>query len=179
MRYVIPFCIIAAPALAETCPPVTDHSVRMSEIHAELEVSRGESEARVLSNQLWELWLDAPDPIAQEMLQEGMSRRGVYDFLGARESFTRLVDYCPNYAEGYNQRAFASFLARDFEAALVDLNKALEIMPTHIAALSGKGLTLIGLGRDDEAQKALRSAVEMNPWLQERSLLTEPLPQDI
>jgi tetratricopeptide (TPR) repeat protein len=179
MKYILPFCLLAAPALSETCPSGTDHSTRMSELYTELGLSRGESEARLLSNELWELWLDAPDALAQEMLDEGMSRRLVYDFLGARESFSKLVDYCPNYAEGYNQRAFASFLARDLEAALIDLNKTLEIMPNHIAALSGKGLTLMGLGRNEEAQEALRSAVEMNPWLQERSLLTEPMAQDI
>ncbi|WP_234417161.1 tetratricopeptide repeat protein [Loktanella sp. Alg231-35] len=144
-----------------------------------MSASRGQGEAQMLSQQLWELWLDAPDALAQEMLDEGMSQRSIYDFLGARETLTRLVDYCPDYAEGYNQRAFASYLAQDFEAALADLNVALEIMPNHIAALSGKGLTLLGLGRDEEAQEALRAAVKMNPWLQERALLTEPMGTDL
>ncbi len=90
-----------------------------------------------------------------------------------------MVEYCPDYAEGYNQRAFASYLAQDFASALVDLDRALEIVPNHIAALSGKGLTLMGLGRNEEAQEALRAAVEMNPWLQERSLLIEPIGTDL
>jgi tetratricopeptide (TPR) repeat protein len=68
---------------------------------------------------------------------------------------------------------------RDFEAALVDLDRALAILPTHIAALSGKGLTLIGLERYDEAQEVLRAAVAMNPWMQERELLVDPIPTDI
>jgi tetratricopeptide (TPR) repeat protein len=179
MKWMLPLCLIAAPAFAQSCPAVTDRSARIAEIVGELSVSRGEGEARMLSQQLWELWLDAPDALAQEMLDQGMSQRTIYDFLGARETLTRLVDYCPDYAEGYNQRAFASYLAQDFEAALADLNIALEIMPNHIAALSGKGLTLMGLGRDEEAQEALRAAVAMNPWLQERALLTEPMGTDL
>lgn len=179
MKLIIPFCLAASPVFAQACPPVPDHSQRLSEIVSALSMSRGEGEARTLTQQLWALWTDAPDELAQAMLDEGMSRRSSYDFLGARNVLSKLVDYCPDYAEGYNQRAFASYLAQDFESALVDLDRALELVPNHIAALSGKGLTLMGLGRDVEAQDALRSAVEMNPWLQERVLLEEPIAQDI
>lgn len=179
MKWIFPLCFAAAPAFAETCPAVTDHSVRLSEIVVELGAARGQGDARVLTQELWSLWTDAPDEIAQAMLDEGMARRASYDFLGARNVLDRLVDYCPDYAEGYNQRAFASYLSQDFEAALVDLERALELVPNHIAALSGKGLTLMGLGRNEEAQEALRAAVEMNPWLQERVLLEEPVGTDL
>ena len=102
-----------------------------------------------------------------------MAARGSYDFLGAIDAFDRLVEYCPDYAEGYNQRAFVNFLREDYEAALPDLDRALERSPRHVAALSGKALTLMGLGRGDEAQEVLREAVELNPWIPERGLLQE------
>jgi hypothetical protein len=40
--------------------------------------------------------------------------------------------------------------------------------------LSGKALTLMGLGRDAEAQTVLRAALALNPWLEERALLVTP-----
>lgn len=52
-------------------------------------------------------------------------------------------------------------------------------MPTHVAALSGKALTLIGMGRDKEAQIVLRAAHALNPWLSERRLLVEPEGEEI
>lgn len=179
MKWILPLCLLAAPAFAQSCPPVTDYSDQFSEIEDDLRRTASEAEAGVLSQQLWELWLDAPDPIAQELLDEGMARRLSFDFLGSLAVLGRLIDYCPDYAEGYNQRAFSSFLARDFEAALVDLDKTLAILPNHIGALSGKGLTLLELGRNDEAQEALRAAVALNPWLAERALLTEPAGTDL
>jgi tetratricopeptide (TPR) repeat protein len=179
MKWMIALCFSAAPALAQVCPPVTDHSARFDEIVTALGEARGEGDARVLTQELWSLWTDAPDATAQALLDEGMQRRSNYDFLGARNVLTRLVEYCPDYAEGYNQRAFASFLGQDFESALADLDRAIEITPNHIAALSGKALTLMGLGRNEEAQETLRAAVEMNPWLQERSLLQEPIETDL
>jgi tetratricopeptide (TPR) repeat protein len=175
MKWILTLCLLAPPALAETCPAAADHSEKLGQIITDLSAAKGEGDARVLSQQLWMLWLDAPDAKAQALLDEGMQQRNEYDFLGARDTLDALVEYCPDYAEGYNQRAFASFLRRDYDAALIDLDTALLIMPNHVAALSGKALTLFGLGRDDEGQEVLREALKLNPWLQERALLSEPL----
>ncbi|SLN28417.1 tetratricopeptide repeat protein [Roseisalinus antarcticus] len=167
------------PALASDCPAATDHSVELDGIIAEIQSAPDEMTARRLSNGLWELWTDAPDAQAQDLLGRGMALREQYAFLESREVLTDLIEYCPDYAEGYNQRAFSSFLRRDFDSALWDLDRALEINPRHVAALSGRALTLMGLGRDEEAQATLRAALELNPWLSERSLLKEPPGQDI
>lgn len=179
MKPTLFLCLFATPIFADDCPPVPDHSAQLTQLHAELALSSGQAEAEVLTAQLWALWTDAPDEKAQALLDEGMRKRAGFDFLGARDVLDALVDYCPAYAEGYNQRAFANYLRQDLSAALVDLDRALEINPQHIGALSGKGLTLLGLGRDAEAQEVLRRAVALNPWLQERALLREPVGQDI
>ena len=146
MKWTLPFVIAASPAFADVCPPAADHSAAIAAIIAELPFAKTEMEGREMSQKLWPLWLDAPNAQAQALLDEGMSRRSVYDLLGAREVLGRLIDYCPDYAEGYNQRAFASYLAQDFASALVDLDRALELSPNHAAAMSGKALALMGLG---------------------------------
>ncbi len=138
-----------------------------------------EMAARGISSALWELWATAPDEQAQALLDRGMSARASYNFVEALDAFDRLVAYCPDYAEGYNQRAFVNFLRQDYATALVDLDLAIARSPRHVAAISGKALTLMGLGRNDEAQEALRDAVELNPWISERSLLTEPLGEEL
>ena len=128
---------------------------------------------RVISGKMWQVWLRAPDEAAQEVLNNGLRRRDSYDFLGAYEEFDRLVEYCPLYAEGFNQRAYISFLREDFPAALIDLDRALALSPHHVAAQSGRALTLMKLDRIEEARAQLLSALENNPWLSERFLLIE------
>jgi tetratricopeptide (TPR) repeat protein len=179
MKCFIALTLVAGPAFAETCPAVTDHSARQAEIFNQLQALPTQDGSRELSQELWYLWTDAPDAQAQTLLDEGMRKREGYDFLGARDVLDQLVEYCPDYAEGYNQRAFASFLRQDYAAALYDLDAALALMPTHVAALSGKALTLIGMGRDKEAQIVLRAAHALNPWLSERRLLVEPEGEEI
>lgn len=170
--------ISATPVLAETCPPSPDHGDQIASIVAEYDGST-QLKARSLTGQLWSLWTDAPDEKSQDLLNEGMRLIGISDFQGSKTVLDELVAYCPNFAEGYNQRAFAQFLARDYEAALADLDRAIAIIPNHIAAISGRGLTLLGMGRREEGEKAIRDALELNPWLSERRYLTEPEGTDI
>ncbi|SLN55413.1 lipoprotein NlpI [Falsiruegeria litorea R37] len=124
-----------------------------------------------MSNKMWTYWADAPNEQAQSILDRGMAKRAAWDLLGAREDFDALIAYCPKYAEGYNQRAFVHFLSQNFQAALLDLDQALALSPDHVAALSGRALSLLGLNRIDEARETLQSALEMNPWLPERGML--------
>lgn len=179
MRIALYMCLFAGPVWAQTCPPVPDHTDRLSLLFGEIQLAPDQGSARMLSQGLWELWTDAPDEIAQELLDRGMERMRYGDHLGARDALDRLVRYCPDFAEGYNQRAFSHYLQLQFNEALTDLDIALRLNPEHLGALTGRALTLIGLGRENEAQIDLRTAVQLNPWLSERALLKEPPGEDI
>ena len=172
MRVIAPLIFLAAPLAAE-CPQAPDHTVALDSLFAEIQSASSQFEGLNLGQQLWQYWADAPDDVAQEILDRGMTRRSGLDFLGAISDFDRLIAYCPDYAEGYNQRAFAFFLSRKYESALPDLDRAIELSPRHTGALTGRALTLIALGRVLEAQKDLRTALDLNPWLHERRFLIE------
>lgn len=178
MKIALILSLLAAPAFAE-CPSVTDNSTLISSIVERMQSATGDMAARDLAGEMWEIWLDAPDEIAQAMLDEGMAQLRIGDYLMSRSNLDDLITYCPNYAEGYNQRAFALFLQGNYEDALLDLDAAIAIQPVHLGALTGKVLTLLELGRDVEAQVVLREALAINPWLSERALLTQPDGTDI
>ncbi|UWQ34975.1 hypothetical protein K3555_07205 [Leisingera sp. M527] len=161
---------MAAPVQASDCPAAPDHSARLDGLLFEVQKAATEDQAREIANRMWEFWADAPDAQAQAMLDRGMTRRTSFDFLGALEDLDQLIAYCPDYAEGYNQRAFVHYLRRDFAAALRDLDRALHLSPRHIAAMSGRALSLYGLSRLEEARAALAEALALNPWLPERYL---------
>lgn len=172
MRILTTFAMLslAAPALAD-CPAPPDHDGALDALITQAQEAPNQSAARGLSDEMWALWADAPDAAAQELLDDAMRRREVGDYLGALKAADALVDYCPDYAEGYNQRAFVNFLRGDFEAALPDLERAVELSPKHIAAMTGQALTLVALDRKAEAALVLRAALDLNPWLSERALL--------
>ncbi|NNK16588.1 MAG: tetratricopeptide repeat protein [Sulfitobacter sp.] len=158
------------------CPDPKDVRGELLNLIAKAQGAESFTDGRRVSNEMWEVWLRAPDEAAQEVLDAGMRRRDVSDFAGALKEFDRLVDYCPTYAEGFNQRAFVNFLRGDFDKALIDLDIALKLQPYHIAAQSGRALTLMNLGLIDEARAQMLIAVDNNPWLSERALLADGAP---
>ncbi len=180
MRYpILALCLMSASAAAADCPPSPDIADAQDRLLAEVQVAPNEGSARQISDRLWDLWAKAPDEPSQELLNRGMQARREFNLITAIDAFDKLIAYCPDYAEGYNQRAFAYFLGQDFELALGDLNRAIALSPKHVAAISGKALTLIGLGRDDEAQDVLRIALAMNPWIPERRYIVEDPGQEL
>jgi len=168
---ILSLSIAALPAFAETCPEAPPIAADMDRLVAQVQRAPDEMAARALSAEMWKLWLQAPDEYSQNLLDSAMARRNVADYTAAEAALTSLVQYCPFYAEGWNQRAFVRFLQSNWDGALSDLDQALKYNPRHTGALTGKALTLINAGRDDEAQPVLREALELNPWLAERALL--------
>ncbi len=173
----LPF-VFATAAFAE-CPEVADTSAQQSILLERAQAAPNDSDARAVSQGLWALWTMAPDAKAQELLDAGMRARESWDFATAMDAFDSLTSYCPDYAEGYNQRAFVNFLRQEYDAALADLDLAIARSPTHVAAISGKALTLMGLGRQDDAQRVLKEALALNPWIPERRYLIEPPGQEL
>jgi tetratricopeptide (TPR) repeat protein len=178
MKYAIILSFLAAPVFAE-CSTGADYSQEVGQIVGQMQAAPDEGAARILASKMWDIWLDAPDELAQSMLDEGLALLQMGDHTRSRAVLGELVDYCPAYPEGYNQRAFAAFLQGDYAAALIDLDAAIALQPVHLGALTGKAMTLIAMERRDEAQGVLRTALAINPWLSERALLDEPLGTDI
>ncbi|WP_295317207.1 tetratricopeptide repeat protein [Roseobacter sp.] len=171
-QFIAAILLFSAPALAE-CPAPRDYTAELEALFEKARSAPNDMAGREVSGQMWQVWLRAPDEAAQEVLDRGLRRRDSYDFAGALQEFDRLADYCPLYAEGFNQRAYIHFLREEYEKALVDLDRALALSPDHVAARSGRALTLMNLGRTDEARESLLQALENNPWLSERFLMAE------
>ncbi|MEL6931473.1 MAG: hypothetical protein AAGK67_14450 [Pseudomonadota bacterium] len=173
MRFMLATLIAVGPALANACPAPPDHSEELTKLLQAVQAAPTEFDGRQISLEMWKLWADAPDEKAQDLLDEGMSRRASFDYDGAVKALDALVIYCPDYAEGYNQRAFVNFLREEYEAALPDLDRAISLSPRHVAAIAGQALTLAALGRNGEAATKLRMALALNPWLTERHMLPQ------
>ncbi|MEM8787172.1 MAG: hypothetical protein AAGE76_02830 [Pseudomonadota bacterium] len=159
-----------APALAE-CPPGPDTADTRAALHTELLNAPDAGEARRIAGAIWRVWLQAPNPEAQTLLDTGMARREAFDFAGAEEVFDALVALCPDYTEGYNQRAFARFLRQDYQGSLDDIAIVLNRDPYHFGALSGKALNLFRQGRVELAHDTIRQALRVHPYLEERRFL--------
>lgn len=168
---VLAISLAMAGVAQASCPPLPDREARRSELMAQVRVAPDQRTAAELTNRLWEIWAEAPDRHSQELLDMGIERREIFDLENAIAAFDALIDYCPDYAEGYNQRAFVLFIRQDYAPALEDLDRALDRSPEHLGAMTGRAMTLMALDRNAEALAGLRAALDLNPWLKERDLV--------
>ncbi|SMH32270.1 tetratricopeptide repeat protein [Maritimibacter sp. HL-12] len=166
--------LYALPAQSETCPPAPDITGALDTLIADAQAAQTYMAGRDAFYDMRALWSTAPDDWSGELLAIALERIAIADYPGALLGLDELVVYCPHWAEGWNQRAYVRFLQEDYDAALADLDRALALNPRHVAALSGKGLTLMRMGRDDAGDAVLRKAVALHPWLPERGLLDPP-----
>lgn len=144
-----------------------------------LAASQSRAEADQFSNQIWELWLTAPDETAQAVLDAAMVRRQSYDYLGAIAQLDKLIEAYPEYAEGWNQRATIYFLRGEYEKSLADVAETLAREPRHFGALAGKSLILFNQGKQALAKIAILEALRYHPFLSERAILGDSKAEDI
>jgi tetratricopeptide (TPR) repeat protein len=179
MRLAPILALILFPSLAvAACPPMPDRSAERAALFQALEAAPTEAEGQAAANRIWLFWVMAPDPQSREWLDEGMDRIRMADYAMAERILGELVAWCPAFAEGWNQRAYARFLGGDLDGSLADIAEVLALEPRHFGALSGKFHILMAQGRDADAQAVLREALKVHPWLGERFLL-KPGDRDI
>ena len=137
-----------------------------------LYLAENEQEGRIAEAAIWQFWFDqSPAQDVRAALDAGIQRREAYDFEAAEHHFDRVIMSAPDYAEGYNQRAFIRFLRENYDDAQADLEIALKLEPNHFAALSGLYHILQRQNRRAAALGMLKRAVEIHPWIKERSAL--------
>ena len=163
--------LIAPPVLACTMPDPQEVAAERDPLFDGLKSAKSEAAGQALAREIWTLFSTAPDATAQDLLDRGVRYIERGQFESAEAMLGELIAYCPDYAEGWNQRAFARFLQRDFEGALADIDRTLDIEPRHFGALAGRGLTFLSQGRETLAHKAIRDGLAVHPWLGERRFL--------
>lgn len=175
------FLLLAAPfllplsAFAEAGKAEPD-AARRDALFERLRKAMSEQEGRLAEDAVWRMWMEtAPSLAIARAVDEAMDARESYDLDKALAILDHVVAQAPDYSEGWNQRAFIRFLKEDLDGSLEDIERALELEPRHFAALAGKATILMRQGRIELGQDALRRAVEIHPWLRERSMLL-PVP---
>ena len=73
----------------------------------------------------------------------------------------------PEFAEGWNRRATANFLAGDMGASVADIEQVLRYEPRHWGALLGLSMILASIDREREAVAIMDRVLAIHPFLEE------------
>ncbi len=128
---------------------------------------------RQAEDAIWSVWGRSGNPEIDRLFRAGVGQMGRREVDQAIETFTRILDNLPTFAEAWNKRATARFLAGDLAGAMEDCEHALALVPDHFGSLAGYGHIYFRLDDLDMAILYWRRALAVNPNLQSVALSIE------
>jgi tetratricopeptide (TPR) repeat protein len=123
---------------------------------------KDEDAALLAAEALWNLWFRGDNPAHSDELYRLMRLR---DTDKALAGLNDLILRAPRFAEAYNQRAILYFRLGQYDRSAADCETTLRLNPHHFGAQSGLGGCFLRMRKNRAALKALRTALRMNPRL--------------
>lgn len=108
-------------------------------------------------------WSKSGSPAMDLLLRRGKDAIAAGDLPAAIEHLTALTDHAPDFAEGWNARATAYFLAGQIGPSVSDIGRTLALNDHHFGALNGLGMILDELGEEEAAKRAYRASLAIHP----------------
>lgn len=112
---------------------------------------------------IWTLWSRSGDAQADTQLELGTRQMNGGALNDAIATFSELIRSKPAFAEAWNKRATAYFLAGEFRKSLADCDEVMRRNPQHFGALAGYGQNYLRLEEYTLALEYFRRALEVNP----------------
>lgn len=116
---------------------------------------------------MWQVWSRSGDADVDLLLALGVEQMTRWEGLAAVETFTRIIERRPQFAEGWNKRATVRYLMGEFRKSIADCEEVLRRNPYHFGALSGYGMNLMQLDQPGRALDYFERALAVNPNLQQ------------
>lgn len=159
---VLAFCAFLSPGLASA----NQDDPRLDGLFDKLYEAEAPIEIKTLEQAIWALWLETPSPTVELLMGSGMEAMQAQEFAKALSFFNVVVEFAPDYAEGWNKRATLHFLMGNNTASRADIQKTLALEPRHFGALAGLASILESEKDYTGAMTAMERAVSANPHLQ-------------
>jgi tetratricopeptide (TPR) repeat protein len=164
---------IVAPKPAVMQTPAQKRALELDRIFGKLKLQERHAQRIV------ELWMQSDSATADVLLQQAMRAMTDGDLDASLKVLDRVVQSYSDYAEAYNKRAMVHFAKNDFEKALVDLARVLELEPRHFNALAGQGAIFLAQNKRLEALKVFQDALSINPHMEIVELTVKELQHDL
>ena len=163
------------PAKAQTAAT----SAELDRLFGELLGAETPDEARLVEGEIWRQWLRSGSATVDLIMTRGLEALEAQEYAVALDMFSTAIELDPDFPEAWNKRATLYYVIDDYDAAIADVSQVLSREPRHWPALMGLAVMMEDLDRKAPALEAYRSALEINPQLEDAQAAVERLEVDV
>ena len=159
---IIAVLILLAYSLAS---PADQNDPALDDLFEQLAVTTSDEEASNITREIWQRWTANDDPNVSQLMQIGIRALNYSTYRKALQSFDRVIEIAPEFAEGWNKRATLYYHIKEYRRSIDDIKKTLQLEPRHFGAWSGLGLVSIAQENYSGALAAFKKALSINPHI--------------
>lgn len=167
------------PSASSSRLPRNDRTQNLDFLFGALKVAPNEESAKAISDRIWGVWLGAGGDTTNLLISRVRAAIESKDLDLALQLLDKMIEFKPEYAEGWNQRATVFYMKKDYTRALRDLAQVLSHEPRHFGALFGVGVIMQEFGDDRRALEVYRRALELDPHMKRVSELVKTLAEKV
>ncbi len=166
--------------LGDTVPTTAQERDRiLANLYALLATAETEETAGRVANAIERIWLFSGSDTVQLLMERAAKALKEKNSALAIKLLDAVVDLAPDYAEGWNRRAYVHYTDQAIERALGDLRRTLALEPNHFKALEGLGQIMKDLDRKPAALEVFRRLLEVHPYASGVKQAVEELAREI
>jgi tetratricopeptide (TPR) repeat protein len=124
---------------------------------------------------MWSVWSRSGDAEVDGLFAIGVEQMSQRQLEDAAQTFSRIIQRRPDFAEGWNKRATVYFMLGDYRRSLADCDEVMARNAYHWGALSGYGMIYMQLDQPGRALEYLEKALTVNPNLDQVAQTIEML----
>ena len=151
----------------------------LDDLYGKLAQAKDADESKGLASLIAAVWLRSGSDTADLLMARAQKAIEDKKYPLAIQVLDRVVELQPAWAEGWNKRASARYLAGDLNGAMSDVEQVLKLEPNHFAALSGMAMILQRTGFDKRALQIYRRELAIYPHQPELEKLVEKLTLEV
>ena len=151
----------------------------LDELFKRLAATADAEEGKGIAGAIERVWLRSGSETADLLMARAVAAVQAKDLPLALELLDKVVAIEPDWAEGWNKRATARFMAHDTNGAMADIDRVLKLEPRHFGALSGMGFILEREGLDKRALEVFRHVLTIYPGLPDIKKLIDKLVPEV
>lgn len=151
----------------------------LADLYAHLATADSPDAAKKIQATIERLWGYSGSDTVSLLMQRASKALGAKDYDQALKFLDYVVQLAPDYAEGFNRRAFVHFSRNDMASAVGDLRRALALEPNHFRALDGLAQIWRQTGNAKGALSVVKQLLEVHPYWEGAARMAEELAREV